>query len=402
MIRVAVIYLPSERWLGGVQYLSNLFLAVHAQKNRIIQFVIFTGRKVKSEQLSVLSPNIQVEKTSYFDHSDGLRGFLWKTYIHLIKMLWNVDYFDFLLKAHHISVCSHSWRYNRKGFYKSVNWIPDFQHMHLPQYFSDKELAYRNSKYMETIQSSDCVIVNSRSVFNDLKRFAPQYTDKVRILPFVCPVNAGVYSSAKTSSVFERIKIPRKYFFVPNQFWQHKNHGVVFSAVGLLKRKGIRVTVVCTGNTVDFRNENYFQTIRDSIQKLGIEKNIFVLGVIPHDDVLVLMRHSVSMINPSLFEGWSTSVEEAKSLGKNSILSDIPVHREQSPQEAQYFDPHDPSQLADIMEKTWNRRSGGPDYDLEKKARVQVMKRIMAFGRGYQAIIADLVTVHSQVPNAEL
>lgn len=44
-----------------------------------------------------------------------------------------------------------------------------------------------------------------------------------------------------------------------------------------------------------------------------------------------LMKHAIAIINPSLFEGGSTTVEEAKSLLKVIILSGIPVHREQNP-----------------------------------------------------------------------
>ena len=61
-----------------------------------------------------------------------------------------------------------------------------------------------------------------------------------------------------------------------------------------------------------------------------LEKNFIFLGVIPYKDVLGLMRAAVAVINPSVMEGWSTTVEEAKSLGLPLILSDIPVHREQA------------------------------------------------------------------------
>ena len=72
------------------------------------------------------------------------------------------------------------------------------------------------------------------------------------------------------------------------------------------------------------------------------EKLFRPLGVVPYRDMLGLMRHAVAVINPSLFEGWSTSVEEAKSMGKAVVLSDIPVHREQAPGRGLFFDPRDP------------------------------------------------------------
>jgi hypothetical protein len=36
------------------------------------------------------------------------------------------------------------------------------------------------------------------------------------------------------------------------------------------------------------------------------------------------------------------TVEETKSIGKTIVLSDIPIHREQAPASALYFDPSTP------------------------------------------------------------
>ena len=63
--------------------------------------------------------------------------------------------------------------------------------------------------------------------------------------------------------------------------------------------------------------------------------------MLPRAHVFRLMRQSLAVLQPSLFEGWSTSVEEAKSVGKRMILLDIPVHREQDPPRALFFDPRD-------------------------------------------------------------
>ena len=43
------------------------------------------------------------------------------------------------------------------------------------------------------------------------------------------------------------------------------------------------------------------------------------------------MYHSIALINPSKFEGRSSTVEQGKSMGEKIILSTIPVHKEQKP-----------------------------------------------------------------------
>lgn len=64
-----------------------------------------------------------------------------------------------------------------------------------------------------------------------------------------------------------------------------------------------------------------------------------------------LLRAATALINPSRLEGWSTTVEEAKSFGVPMILSDIDVHREQTDGEASYFGINDPLLLADLLAK---------------------------------------------------
>jgi glycosyltransferase involved in cell wall biosynthesis len=71
--------------------------------------------------------------------------------------------------------------------------------------------------------------------------------------------------------------------------------------------------------------------------------------MIPLSHGYALLRGSTALINPSRFEGWSTSVEEAKSFGVPLILSDIGVHREQTGDATRYFGVDDPAMLADQL-----------------------------------------------------
>jgi glycosyltransferase involved in cell wall biosynthesis len=77
--------------------------------------------------------------------------------------------------------------------------------------------------------------------------------------------------------------------------------------------------------------------------------------MIPYHDVIGLMRLSAALLNPSLFEGWSTTVEEAKALKKYMILSDLRVHREQAGDSANYFDPYSVTSMAETVGLSWKK-----------------------------------------------
>ncbi|MBK8397923.1 MAG: glycosyltransferase [Leptospiraceae bacterium] len=143
--------------------------------------------------------------------------------------------------------------------------------------------------------------------------------------------------------------LDRPWFHVPNQFWAHKNHGIIIDALYKLKQQGKDILVVSTGSTDDYRNPDYFITLRKRINEAGLVENFKILGVLPYNEVIALMRYSIAVINPSEFEGWSTTVEEAKSLGKKILLSNISVHQEQAPQRAYFFKPDDANELAKGM-----------------------------------------------------
>ena len=87
----------------------------------------------------------------------------------------------------------------------------------------------------------------------------------------------------------------------------------------------------------------------DFAKKNRIDANILSLGFIPREDQLELMKNAIAVIQPSKFEGWGTVVEDAKTLGKQIILSDIPVHREQFGEHGFYFKPDDYMSLAEIL-----------------------------------------------------
>ena len=120
-----------------------------------------------------------------------------------------------------------------------------------------------------------------------------------------------------------------------------------------------------------------------------------VLDVIPFGHMLSLMKNSIAVINPSMFEGWSTTVEEAKSIGKKILLSSIEVHKEQKPERGQYFGVNDPTTLADLMEKAVE------DFDANKEAieqtkALEVHKdRVAKFAHDYEQIVMQVMSSRS-------
>jgi len=58
---------------------------------------------------------------------------------------------------------------------------------------------------------------------------------------------------------------------------------------------------------------DYFDSVMRQIAERNLSRNFRYLGMIPLSHVYALLRVCAALINPSRFEGWNTSVEEAKS-----------------------------------------------------------------------------------------
>jgi glycosyltransferase involved in cell wall biosynthesis len=113
-------------------------------------------------------------------------------------------------------------------------------------------------------------------------------------------------------------------------------------------------------------------------------------GLVPVDDLHGLMAGCEAVVNPSLFEGWSTTVEEARSAGVPLILSDIAVHREQAAQEGVFFRRLDAADLADALEA---HASVAPTERAARavRASTDAHRRVKAFADDFIGLVHDCI-----------
>ncbi len=264
--------------------------------------------------------------------------------------------------------------------FRWAGWIPDFQHRYLPQLFTEAEIAKRNRGIEALVQDAPTIVLSSKTAAEDLKRFHPAADHKAEVLTFATFPDPGWYSDDCGEDLSW---LPSRFFLVSNQFWKHKNHLVLFEALHLLAAKGIRPVVVCTGQLQDFRDPDYANLILQSLHKMGIANQVLLLGLVARRSQIEMMRRSLAVVQPSLFEGWSTVVEDSRVLGKRCVLSDIAVHREQDPPGALFFDPANPQALADRLAEAWETLTPGPDTNAETEARERAEKRLAEVGRTF-------------------
>lgn len=378
-MRIAIAYHFNDTdWLGGRNYFASLFNAFRAVAPKHWELVLVMGRKTRST-LPDEFPWLEVQRTSlmdrlhpaWFARQVTIRGFQ----------------HDYLLARYlarkKIDLLSHAAYLGPRSSIKTLPWLYDFQFMHLPEYWTPQQIRWSETRYINACKYGDGLIVSSHDARKDLNDFAPWCDKPAYVLQFVSnPVDFA--RLPREEDLRKQYDLPDQYFHLSNQFWSNKNHRLAIDALAMLKAAGVSATIVCTGKPFDTRMPKYFDELMMYCREQGVEDRFRVLGVVPHAHLQGLMAYATAVINPSRFEGWNTSVEEAKTMHKRLLLSDIAVHREQAPDNARFFPVDDPQCLAQQISTTLQESVLNPTAD---EIRDDYQRRLSAFGQRYLDIV---------------
>ena len=383
MIRVGLAAAFKDGWLGGVNYYRNLLWAIYDLPERQVESVLFVGKSTAQSELADFPP-IEIIRTSLMDRMTPA----WLTRKVIQRATSRDLLFERFLLGNRIDVLSHAAPLGSGAAIPTIGWIADFQHVHLPHMFHDKERRQRDAANRRMGELSARVVVSSADARQDFVRMMPEYGDKAHVLQFVARAESqDVTPTLEDLRALYQFDGP--YLHVPNQFWAHKDHRTIVEALHILNARGRHVLVLATGRTDDRRQSEHFPALMAYAAGLGVH-NFRTLGVVPRTHLVALMRHSVALINPSRFEGWSTSVEEAKALGKLIILSDLAVHKEQAPEGGIFFSMGDAASLADVMWDAWSGNTSINLAELRRRAMAGVEARRRTFALQFQSLVLSV------------
>jgi glycosyltransferase involved in cell wall biosynthesis len=346
MIRVAFTLIGGKNWTGGYNYLLNLVRALACHVPGQVKPILFFGTDMDAKDVApfTLIEGAEVHRNAVFNEvckSGRLRR----------AMLTGCDKAAagaFAAQGIHVvfePAQFYGWRFP----VPAVAWISDLQHRHMRHLFDAKAYWKREIGFRAQILSGRHIMLSSEDARQDCERFYPSTRGRTHVVRFAVPPPHSV-DAVGARAVADGYGLPETFFFLPNQFWKHKNHECVISALQLLKARGREVVVAASGKQADPRDPGHFPKLQQLIEASGVGGNFRLLGLIPHAHIPALMRSCAALINPSTFEGWSTTVEEAKATGTPMILSSLRVHQEQSG-DAMFFDASSSEQLADLLDK---------------------------------------------------
>lgn len=340
--KLGIIFNFSPQWLGGVFYIIN-----------IIKTLDFLDDKDKPEVFLYYSSDLS-----------KFLGAIDYPYLHTIEwefpsivkgqlkswLLRKNLFIEELLKRNTLDALFPLQDYPVRTTtpVKLISWNADFQYKHYPEFFSRKQIFGRDLRTRLALKNTNDVVLSSEDAYSDLSRFFHVRKGlRVHIYHFVSLIDD--LEQVNMDEIKVKYQLPDHYFLVSNQFHKHKNHRVLLLALASLKASGITKHLAITGKLPRATDSPYLAEIHRIIEDNELQDQISLLGVISRNEQLQIMRHAQAVLQPSLFEGWSTVIEDARSLQVPVVASNLDVNIEQLGKHNTYFDPHNPDELATIL-----------------------------------------------------
>lgn len=187
----------------------------------------------------------------------------------------------------------------------------------------------------EAVNKAEVIFVPTNTIKQTVKRYFPNVENKILV------TYEGVGQTFIQAPQQAKTKKEKRIVYV-GSLYPHKNVDVVLRA--LQEMPDVSLDLVGARNV--FQEE-----VRRKVEQFNLNNRVRFLGYLSDEELVKLFQTSFALVQPSLFEGFGLTGLEAMAAGLPVIASDIPVFREIYKDRALFFDPKEPFQFLQVVEK---------------------------------------------------
>ncbi len=226
----------------------------------------------------------------------------------------------------------------------------DLQHIHLPELFTEAQIARRERIYRTHCARAELVVSMTDWGRRDLISSYGLAEEKVAVVPGGSVLEDYPKPTADDlAALRSRLGLPGGFLLYPAQTWPHKNHLRLLDALAVIRdRDGISVPLVCPG-----RQTEHFAAIEARMRELDLAETTRFPGFVSPLELRGLYELATGLVFPSRFEGWGLPVCEAWSAGlpiASSTATGLPGLVDGA---GLLFDPDDTAEIADAAARLW-------------------------------------------------
>lgn len=243
-------------------------------------------------------------------------------------------------QAFDVYACPFGTLWPRPLHQPSVVTFHDMQERFYPEFFTEKERRERFFHYDWSLRMADAVVAISSFTRDTVVQLAGVPARNCHVVPHV----PDELPPPQPPAAWPETIGTAPFLFYPANFWRHKNHHALLQALGVARRHGLDVHLVCTGSLLG-REDAWNAAVRAA----GVEGRAHHLHKVSRPEITWLYRHARGLFFPSLFEGFGIPFLEA-------MQTDCPIacglntsQTEVAAAAALYFDAARPESMAGAM-----------------------------------------------------
>lgn len=235
-----------------------------------------------------------------------------------------------------------------------------------------KYLGYR-AVLNHAIRNSVKIITPSYAVKNDLISTFKIEGGKVAVT--YEGVSKKIGSKTKDKGVLKKYNIKDPYVLYVGSLYPHKNVENLARAVKLVENnKPLSLVVVSSRNV-------FWDRFKSFLKKENLNDVVDLVGYVPDEELGSLYKQTEAFVFPSFSEGFGLPGLEAMSLGVPVLASNIPPFKEIYGDAVEYFDPRQPANIAEIIEKVVSSKKANSELVKQGLSRVKEFSWEEAAGR---------------------
>ena len=197
---------------------------------------------------------------------------------------------------------------------RSVVTIHSLEFLRLRRLFSPIYNFYRRAIMLSSMRRADRIIAVSECVKQDLIRLLHIDADKIDVIYGGCHTR---FNEAVTEEVMERVRdrynLPTRYLLVAGKHNAHKNLNHIIETLPQIAED---VDIVIAG-----RGTAQTANLVRRMKALGVEERVHLLYGVADEDMPAIYHGAVAYLMLSLYEGFSTTIVEALTVGVPVIAS---------------------------------------------------------------------------------
>jgi glycosyltransferase involved in cell wall biosynthesis len=221
-----------------------------------------------------------------------------------------------------------------------------------------KEISFKNKLHFLLVSKmhlkrADLILAISEDTKKDIIEQCGIPAERILVTPLgVDKAQFYPREESAISSLIKKYDIQPPYFInTSSVWWTRKNLLRLIEAFALFSSKVNDCQLVITGN-----KGSSYEKMQELIHRMSLEKKIRLLEYIDRADMPSLLSGAISLVFPSLHEGFGLPVLEAMSCGCPVITSRVSALMEVSGEAALFVDPLDIDSIVDAMSEIYHNK----------------------------------------------